>query len=85
MLKIKKSLKGGVVLYDDCNFAYHTHLKDIHIAYQVRKNVENRRIPRTKSLWLLYSHLRVAKHEGYRIQLKKKIAEINEYKNNLML
>lgn len=81
MLKIRKTPKQ-VILYDNENFElYHTHLSDIHMARIIRSNVENKRIPKTLNLRMLYSHYRVAKDENYKEAIKRKIDYVNNLKN----
>lgn len=75
LLKIKKAHKG-FVLYDTCDFRRHTHTDSYMIAKIIKSNVEHNRLPKSKSIRLIYSHYRVAKKKSYKVMLLELIETI---------
>jgi len=73
LLKIKKSHFNGFIVYNPKNFKQHTHIQKCEIAYVVKRNVERNLLPKTNSIWLLESHIRVSDDEDYIEMVQSKI------------
>lgn len=74
MLKIKQShFDGSFIVYDPKDFTKHTHIHKKGVAFVVKRNVERNLFPKTKSIWLLESHIRVSSNEDYISMVQAKI------------
>lgn len=75
MLKIKKShLNESYIVFDPLDFNNkHTHVQNRGIAFVVKRNVERKLLPKTNSVWLLESHVRVSDDAHYIDMLQAKI------------
>ena len=74
MLKIKKShFDGSFIVYNPLDFSKHTHIQQKRVAFVVKRNVERNLLPKTNSVWLLESHMRVSDNKSYTEQLQAKI------------
>lgn len=66
LLKVKKSrFDESYIVYDPTDFSKHTHIQQRGVAYVVKRNVERNLLPKTNSIWLLHSHIRVATDKDY--------------------
>jgi hypothetical protein len=73
-LRIKRSRYNGTfIVYNPTNFEKHTHIQKLEIAYVVKRNVERNLLPKTNSIWLLESHIRVSDDEDYIEMVQSKI------------
>jgi len=73
-LRIKRSRYDGTfIVYNLTNFEKHTHIQKFEIAYVVKRNVERNLLPKTNSIWLLESHIRVSDDEDYIEMVQSKI------------
>jgi len=73
-LKIKKSrFNDTFIVYNPNDFRKHTHILHLGIAHVVKRNVERNLIPRTNSIWLLESHIRVSNNTNYIAAVQAKI------------
>lgn len=73
-MRIKKSRYNGTfIVYNPTNFEKHTHIQKCEIAYVVKRNVERNLLPKTNSIWLLESHIRVSSDEDYIAIIQAKI------------
>jgi len=74
LLKVKKSrFDDSYIVYNPTNFEKHTHIQKLEIAYVVKRNVERNLLPKTNSIWLLESHIRVSDDEDYIEMVQSKI------------
>jgi len=74
LLKVKKSrFDDSYIVYNPKNFEKHTHIQKCEIAYVVKQNVERNLLPKTNSIWLLESHIRVSSDENYIAIVQAKI------------
>jgi len=74
LLKVKQShFDGSFIVYDPMDFSKHTHIQKKGVAFVVKRNVERNLIPKTKSVWLLESHIRVSSNEDYISMVQTKI------------
>jgi len=74
LLKVKKSrFDESYIVYDSTDFSKHTHIQKLEIAYVVKRNVERNLLPKTNSIWLLHSHIRVATDKDYIEMVQSKI------------
>lgn len=74
MLKIKKShFDESYIVYDPSDFSRHTHVQKCGIASVVKRNVERKQLPKTNSVWLLKSHIRVSDDIHYIEMVQAKI------------
>ncbi len=75
MLKIKKShLNESYIVFDPLDFNNkHTHVQNRGIACVVKRNVERKLLPKTNSVWLLESHVRVSDDAHYIDMVQAKI------------
>ena len=73
MLKIKKSHFNGFIVYNPKNFKQHTHIQKLGVTFVVKRNVERKLLPKTNSVWLLESHIRVSDDENYIDMIQAKI------------
>lgn len=65
-MRIKRSRYNGTfIVYNPTNFEKHTHIQKLEVAYVVKRNVERNLLPKTNSIWLLESHIRVSDNEDY--------------------
>ena len=80
MLKIKKSHlnRDEWIVYNPDNFALHTHCRSRCVALVIRNNVNNHRMPKSKDIRLLESHLRVTKNKQYRKMIEQRIEEVRQ-------
>lgn len=53
----------------------HTHIKNKDIAYTIRNNVINKKLPKTNDYYLLYSHIRLSTDNEYIKKVKGKLDE----------
>lgn len=83
ILKIKKSHRGENewILYNPDNFKLHTHCYSLRVAIAIKKNVERLRIPKSRNLQTLYSHLRVVSNKVYREKIQLIIDEVLQHKD----
>ena len=82
MLKIRKSYCSGYIVYDEKDFQNcHTHTKHLRIASVIRNNVDNKRIPKSRDMQTIISHIRVSKDPEYIKSLQKIIREIEYLKS----
>lgn len=73
-MKIKKSrFNDNFIVYNPKNFEKHTHVQKLGIAQVVKRNVERNLLPKTNSIWLLESHIRVSDDESYIAIIQAKI------------
>jgi len=73
-LRIKRSKYNGTfIVYNPTNFEKHIHIQKLEIAYVVKRNVERNLLPKTNSIWLLESHIRVSDDEDYIEMVQSKI------------
>ncbi len=81
ILKIKKSHRDGSwIVYNPDNFQLHTHCRSLRAALVVRNNVNHRRMPESRDIELVVSHLRVTKNKRYAALLQKRIEELRQEK-----
>lgn len=82
MLKIKKShlRQDEWIVFNPDNFALHTHCRSRRVAIIVRDNVKHRRIPKSKDIRLIESHIRVTRDKRYIQQLEQRIEDIKQEK-----
>ena len=74
MLKIKKShFDESYIVYNPLDFSKHTHVQQRGIAFVVKRNVERNILPKTNSVWLLESHIRVSDDAHYIDMVQAKI------------
>jgi hypothetical protein len=74
LLKIKKSrFNESYIVFDPLDFSKHTHVQQREIAFVVKRNVERKLFPKTNSVWLLESHIRVSDDENYIDMIQAKI------------
>lgn len=74
LLKVKKlRFDESYIVYDPTDFSKHTHIEKLEIAYVVKRNVERNLLPKTNSIWLLESHIRVSDDEDYIEMVQSKI------------
>lgn len=67
MIRIKSAYHNEYVVYDTRDFSnHHTHTKSLKVAKIIRSNVVHNRLPHSKEIRLLESHLRVATDTSYR-------------------
>jgi hypothetical protein len=52
----------------------HTHTRHKRIAVVIKNNVEHHRVPKTKDLRMLYSHIRVTTNKSYIRLIEERIA-----------
>lgn len=77
ILKVKRTYGiSPYVVYCPSNFDYHTHCWNRDVAYIIKKNVDKLRVPKTKDIRLLKSHIRVTDNEEYISKLKQKICSL---------
>ncbi|HCT64843.1 MAG TPA: hypothetical protein DIC60_06215 [Lachnospiraceae bacterium] len=62
------------MVYNPHNFKLHTHTRHKRIAVVIKNNVEHHRVPKSKDLRMLYSHIRVTTNKNYIRQIEEKIA-----------
>jgi len=73
-LRIKRSKYNGTfIVYNPTKCENHTHIQKLEIAYVVKRNVERNLLPKTNSIWLLESHIRVSDNEDYIAIVQSKI------------
>ena len=82
MLKIKKAHKDKDewILYNPFIFALHTHCRSFRVALSIKKNVEKKRLPRSRNLRTLESHRRVTGNRKYIRQLDTLIEKVKSEK-----
>lgn len=51
----------------------HTHIRTKRMAYRIKKNVEQNRMPKTRNGYLLESHIRVTMNDRYRDKIQQLI------------
>jgi len=74
LLKIKKShFNDSYIVFDPLDFSKHTHVQQRGIACVVKRNVERKLLPKTNSVWLLESHIRVSDDTHYIDMVQAKI------------
>jgi hypothetical protein len=74
LLKVKKSrFDESYIVYDPTDFSKHTHIQQRGVTYVVKRNVERNLLPKTNSIWLLHSHIRVATDKDYIDMVQAKI------------
>ena len=85
ILKIKKAHKreDEWIVYNPDNFNLHTHCRSRRVAIAIKSNVEHQRLPKSRNLHTLYSHLRLTANRRYREQLLCIIEETRQKKHNL--
>lgn len=78
MLKIKKShkKKNEWIVYNVDNFSLHTHCSNFRVALAIKKNVELKRLPKSRNLRTLESHKRLTRNAAYLKQLELLINEV---------
>ena len=84
-LRIKKShlRENEWIVYNPDNFNLHTHCRNKRVAIAIKNNVERLRLPRSRNLHTLYSHVRLTSNRRYKEQLLGIIAEIEQKKDNI--
>lgn len=82
MLKIKKLhlRQDEWIVFNPDNFALHTHCRSRRVAIIVRDNVKHRRIPKSRDIRLIESHIRVTRDKRYIQQLEQRIEDIKQEK-----
>ena len=85
ILKIKKCHKkeDEWIVYNPDNFKHHTHCRSRRVAIAIKNNVERQRLPKSRNLHTLYSHLRLTGNNRYRQQLAGIIEETKQKKHKL--
>jgi hypothetical protein len=74
LLKIKKShFDDSFIVYNPLDFSKHTHCQQHGVASVVKRNVERNLLPKTNSIWLLESHIRVSDDSQYIALVQAKI------------
>lgn len=74
--------ENAYIVFDDKDFKnHHTHIKSHEIATVVRNNVKYSKIPKTKNIRLIESHIRVASDPNYITLLKTLIKDIKNSRN----
>nr|WP_301907099.1 hypothetical protein [uncultured Anaerostipes sp.] len=78
LLRLKRSHRntGEWILYNPDNFALHTHCRSKRVALVIKSNVERHRLPRSRNLRTLESHIRVTGNQKYIRQIEQLIQEI---------
>lgn len=78
LLKLKRSHMnpGEWILYNPDNFALHTHCRSKRVALVIKNNVKRRRLPKSRNLRTLESHIRVTTNRKYIRQIEQIIEEI---------
>lgn len=85
ILKIKKSFRDNSwIVYNPHNFQLHTHCRSRRVAIVIRDNVNGHRMPKTRDLRMLYSHIRVTRNRQYIRLLEERIHEIMNSKSAAM-
>ena len=64
----------------DCFELYHTHCRNKRVAIAIKKNVERRRVPASRNLRTLESHLRLTGNKNYKRKIQKIIEEVKSEK-----
>lgn len=84
-LKIKRAHKkeDEWIVYNPDNFKLHTHCRNLRVAIIIKNNVERLRLPRSRNLHTLYSHLRLTSNKRYKEQLLELIAETKQKKDKI--
>lgn len=62
------------IVYNPHNFKLHTHTRHKRIAIVIKSNVEHHRVPKSKDLRMLYSHIRVTTNKSYIRLIEERIA-----------
>lgn len=76
-LLVKKSYGvSPYIVFCPTNFKYHTHCWNKDVAYILKHNVDHLRVPKTKDIRLLKSHLRVTDNEEYIKAIEDRIAKL---------
>ena len=78
MLQIKKATgkKEQWIVYNPHNFNYHTHCYSLRVARLLRDNVNHKRMPKTRNIRLLESHIRLTADKKYRELIQQRISEV---------
>lgn len=78
VLKLKRSHRGAEewILYNPDNFNLHTHCRNKRVALAIKSNVDRHRLPKSRNLRTLESHIRVTSNQKYIRQIEKLIQEI---------
>ena len=71
------------IVYNPHNFNLHTHCRSRRVAVAIKNNVERQRLPKSRNLHTLYSHVRLTTNRRYREQLLAIIEETKQKKHNL--
>jgi hypothetical protein len=64
----------------DCFELHHTHCRNKRVAIAIKKNVERRRVPASRNLRTLESHLRLTGNKNYKRKIQKIIEEVKSEK-----
>ena len=85
ILKIMKAHKkeDEWIIYNPDNFKLHTHCHNLRVAIIIKTNVEQKRLPRSRNLQTLYSHLRLTSNKRYREQILCLIEEVKQKKHHI--
>ena len=85
ILKIMKAHKreDEWIVYNPHNFNLHTHCRSRRVAIAIKNNVERQRLPKSRNLHTLYSHVRLTTNRRYQEQLLAIIEETKQKKHNL--
>jgi len=78
ILRIKKSHrnKDEWIVYNPDNFELHTHCRSFRVALIIRDNVAKQRLPESRDMRLLVSHMRVTHNRHYRRMLEERMNEL---------
>lgn len=80
ILRLKKSHvhKNEWILYNPDNFNLHTHCGNKRVALAIKRNVEKRRLPSSKNIRTIESHIRVVGNGKYKRELIQLLEEVKE-------
>ena len=60
----------------DCFELHHTHCRNKRVAIAIKKNVERRRVPTSRNLRTLESHIRLTGNKNYKRKIQNIIEEV---------
>ena len=64
----------------DCFELHHTHCRNKRVAITIKKNVERRRVPTSRNLRTLESHIRLTGNKNYKRKIQNIIEEVKTEK-----
>ena len=81
MIQIQRGSHNDYVVYDTSNFKnHHAHVKSYTIAKILKRNVENREIPKSTDIRLIESHIRVSTDKEYIRILTNRVRDLSKKK-----